>query len=92
MNRKTTGLLSVAGVALVAATAYAAPPAWAKKGSSIEKCAGIAAKGKNDCGANDHSCAGHAKRDNDPNEWVYVPAGVCEKLANGRVLKTKKVD
>lgn len=92
MNRKTLGFVGLTGAAFIAATAYAAPPTWAKKGSTLEKCAGIAAKGKNDCGANDHSCAGHAKRDNDPNEWVYVPAGVCEKIANGKVLKTKKVE
>jgi len=92
MDKKTLGVLGFAGAAFVAATVSAAAPKWAQKGSTIEKCAGIAAKGKNDCGANDHSCAGHAKRDNDPNEWVYVPAGVCDKIADGRVWKTKKVE
>ncbi|MBT8467678.1 MAG: DUF2282 domain-containing protein [Deltaproteobacteria bacterium] len=92
MESKTLGLMAFSSAVLMAATVSAAAPTWAKKGSTIEKCAGIAAKGKNDCGANDHSCAGHAKRDNDPNEWVYVPAGVCEKIKNGRLLKTKKVD
>ena len=92
MQKKTLAAFGFTGAALIAATVYAAPPKWAKKGSTIEKCAGIAAKGKNDCGANNHSCAGKAKTDNDPNEWVYVPAGVCEKIANGRVLKTKKVE
>ena len=91
MDKKTLGLLGFTGAAMVAATVSAGAPKWANKGSTIEKCAGVAAKGKNDCGANDHSCAGHAKKDNDPNEWVYVPAGVCEKIANGRVLKTKKI-
>ena len=92
MDKKTLGVLGFAGAALVAATVSAAAPKWAPKGSTIEKCAGIAAKGKNDCGANDHSCAGNAKRDNDPNEWVYVPVGVCDKIADGRVWKTKKVE
>ena len=91
MDRKTIGLMGFTGVALVAATVSAATPKWATKGSTLEKCAGIAAKGKNDCGANDHSCAGNAKTDNDPNEWIYVPAGVCEKIANGRVVASKKV-
>ena len=92
MDKKTLGVLGFAGAALVAATVSAAAPKWAAKGSTIEKCAGIAAKGKNDCGAKDHSCAGNAKRDNDPNEWVYVPKGVCDKIADGRVWKTKKVE
>ena len=91
MNKKTLGLLGFTGAALAAATVSAATPTWATKGSTIEKCAGVAAKGKNDCGANDHSCAGHAKKDNDPNEWVYLPAGVCEKIAGGKVVASKKV-
>jgi len=47
-----------------------------------EKCYGIAKAGKNDCGAADgsHSCAGQAKRDNDPKEWKYVAKGECEGL------------
>ncbi len=92
MDKKTIGVLGFAGAALVAASVSAAAPKWAQKGSTIEKCAGVAAKGKNDCGANDHGCHGHAKKDSDPNEWIYVPAGVCEKIANGRVLKSKKVE
>ena len=91
MDRRTLGIAGFAGVALMAATVSAAAPKWAAKGTTIEKCAGVAAKGKNDCGANDHSCAGHAKKDNDPNEWVYVPAGVCEKIAGGKVVASKKV-
>ena len=81
----------VAGGLSAATTASAGAPKWAPPGSTIVKCAGIAKKGKNDCGANGHSCAGHAKVDNDPNEWVYVPQGVCEKIAGGRILKTKQV-
>lgn len=91
MNMKTLGLLSFTGAAMMAATVSAMAPDWAAKGSTIEKCAGVAAKGKNDCGANDHSCAGHAKKDNDPNEWVYVPAGVCEKISGGKVIGSTKV-
>lgn len=91
MDNRTLGILGFASAALVAASVSAAAPKWAAKGSTIEKCAGVAAKGKNDCGANDHSCAGQAKKDNDPNEWVYVPAGVCEKIAGGKVVASKKV-
>ena len=91
MDKKTVGLLGFTGAVLVAASVSAAAPKWASKGSTLEKCAGVAAKGKNDCGANDHSCAGHAKKDSDPNEWVYVPEGVCEKIAGGKVVGSKKV-
>ncbi len=45
-----------------------------------EKCYGIAKKGQNDCGTARHTCAGKAKKDNEPDEWKYVPKGTCEKM------------
>jgi len=56
-----------------------------------EKCAGIAKKGMNDCGALDgkHGCAGQAAMDNDENEWVYVPKGTCTKITGGVVAAVK---
>ncbi len=61
-----------------------APAMW-------EKCAGIAKAGMNDCGSLDksHACAGSAKTDSDPNEWVYVPEGTCTKIVGGKVVATK---
>ena len=56
-----------------------------------EKCAGIAKAGKNDCGALDgkHACAGKSSKNNDAQEWVYVPQGTCAKITGGRVAKVK---
>ena len=56
-----------------------------------EKCAGIAKKGMNDCGALDgkHQCAGHSTRDNDDNEWVYLPKGACGKVTGGFAVAVK---
>ena len=50
-----------------------------------EKCYGVAKAGHNDCASKDgsHSCAGMAKKDADPNEWVLVPEGLCDKLVGG---------
>ena len=45
-----------------------------------EKCYGIAKAGQNDCGTASHTCAGKAKKDNQPDEWKYVAKGTCEKL------------
>ncbi|SBT06537.1 conserved exported hypothetical protein [Candidatus Accumulibacter aalborgensis] len=50
-----------------------------------EKCAGIVKAGKNDCGTSKSSCAGTAKADRDPEAWVYVPTGTCDKIAGGTV-------
>ena len=50
-----------------------------------EKCMGIAKAGLNDCGTSKHSCAGQATVDRDPEEWIYLPAGTCEKITGGKV-------
>jgi len=56
-----------------------------KSANEREKCYGVAKAGKNDCAAKDgaHSCAGQSKKDNDTNTWIYVPKGLCDKLAGG---------
>jgi uncharacterized membrane protein len=51
-----------------------------------EKCAGIVKAGKNDCGTSKSSCAGTAKADRDPEAWIYVPKGTCERIAGGTVV------
>ena len=55
-----------------------------------EKCAGVVKAGKNDCGTSKHSCAGQSKADNDKEEWIAVPKGLCEKLVGGAVKADKK--
>lgn len=71
---------SAAAFALTAAAGVAsADDMKAKK----EKCYGVVAKGMNDCATSMHSCAGQAKMDNHPEEWVYVPAGMCDRIAGG---------
>lgn len=52
-----------------------------------ERCAGIVKKGMNNCSANSHSCAGQAAKDGDPNEWIYLNKGLCDKIVGGKVLK-----
>lgn len=48
-----------------------------------EQCFGIAKAGKNDCKAGSHACAGHSTADADPQSFVLVPAGTCEKIVGG---------
>jgi uncharacterized membrane protein len=62
-----------------------ARPAPAAEGDSgkrppQQKCYGIAKKGTNDCASANHDCSNSAKTDNDPQEWVWVPKGTCEKV------------
>jgi uncharacterized membrane protein len=58
--------------------------AFAKKDDN-EKCAGIVKAGKNDCGTSKSSCAGTASADRDPETWIYVPKGTCERIVGGHV-------
>lgn len=71
-------LVTAALAGLLAGTAQAHDAAVP---ADKEKCYGIAKAGKNDCASakNKHSCAGHAKVDNDPNEWKFVAKGDCVK-------------
>src|SRR3954470_17994251 len=57
--------------------------------ANMEKCAGVAKAGKNDCGTSKHACAGQSKADGGE-EWVYVPKGACEKIVGGTVVASKK--
>jgi len=70
-----TGLLALGGNAAISHDA--------KAEEGTEKCYGVVKAGANDCGANGHSCAGHAKEDADGKEWVMVPKGLCDRLAGG---------
>jgi uncharacterized membrane protein len=51
--------------------------------SDNEKCYGISAAGKNDCQTATNACAGTSAKDNQPDAWIYVPKGTCEKIAGG---------
>lgn len=67
-----TALLAL-GVAVSSGSAYAAEE---------EKCWGVAKAGQNACNSNKskHSCAGHSKIDNDPNDFIPLPKGSCLKI------------
>lgn len=84
MNLKNIAIASAVASLLALGTT-----AMAGEDGAKEKCAGVAEKGKNDCGTKDHACAGQAKTDNDPNEWKFVPKGECEKMG-GKVLKPEQ--
>jgi len=63
-------------LAMVANTAQAAK-------DDTEKCAGVVKAGKNDCGTSKSACAGTTSADRDPEAWILVPKGTCERIAGG---------
>lgn len=95
MNRRTfvpSALAAAVGLAMAAqalpAKAQQADPKKQtmermQKGN-LEKCYGVAAKGKNDCAEGAHSCAGQATAARDPQSFVLVPAGACGKIEGGK--------
>jgi uncharacterized membrane protein len=48
-----------------------------------ERCFGIAKAGKNDCATSSSVCSSSAKQDNQKDVWIYVPKGMCLKVAGG---------
>ena len=77
--------LAVAVLAMPLLANAAADAAAAGK----EKCSGVATAGKNDCAANGHGCAAQSKLAKNTKEWVYLPAGTCDRLVGGVVGKAK---
>lgn len=74
-----TPTLSAAALAIALGAAFAATPAAAQQ-ADMEKCYGVAMKGKNDCKAGaGTTCAGTAKMDYQGNSFKLVPKGTCEK-------------
>ena len=82
VNAALAGVIAL-GMGALAEDAYAGKPGF-------EKCMGIVKAGMNDCGTSKHTCAGNAKVDGDPEEWVYVPEGTCKKIVGGKVKMAKK--
>jgi len=72
INTAINCLLTI-GITVSSAASYAADE---------EKCFGVAKAGQNACNSNTdkHSCAGHSKVDNDPNDFMLVPRGSCLKI------------
>jgi uncharacterized membrane protein len=81
MNQKLTS--AALALAIGTALSVANAPAGAADMSNMDKCYGVALKGKNDCKAGPGtSCAGTSKVDYQGNAWKMVPKGTCETTAS----------
>lgn len=78
-------LLAAAASTAFALGALATTGTAAAQDQQMEKCYGVVKAGKNDCAGPGHSCQGQASTDADPNEFILVPAGTCERLTGGEV-------
>lgn len=50
-----------------------------------EKCYGLVKAGMNDCHTAHASCAGSSTKDNQPDAFLLMPKGLCEKLVGGKL-------
>ncbi len=55
-----------------------------------EKCAGRILAGLNDCPTSMHACAGMGDEDGNIEEYIWMPNGICQKIAGAHVIKDKK--
>ena len=99
MNAKTKKTAVIHSALLVALSiagtqAANAEPKVPQLPSGWEACGGIAKAGMNDCAVRTslHACAGMAKSDNEADSYVFLPKGLCTKIAKGTVLAITKED
>jgi uncharacterized membrane protein len=78
INSAVAGVLALGGT-LASTASHAA-------NADMEKCAGVAKAGRNDCASATNSCAGSVSKDRDPGAWIFVPKGTCDKIAGGKVV------
>lgn len=84
-----TALASLVAFGAAGVATQASAQDWTKM-VKTEKCYGVAKAGKNDCATKSHQCAGMSKVNDDPNDWIFLPVGVCDKLTHEAVKPHKK--
>ncbi|MEM9311240.1 MAG: DUF2282 domain-containing protein [Pseudomonadota bacterium] len=81
---KTAATLSAITLGAIGVTAVSSSAVQAHYARGIERCYGVVAKGMNDCATDKHACAGVARADRDPSDWIYVARDSCKQIAGGR--------
>ena len=74
-------------IAAITSTPGTATAHDARLGQHMEKCAGIVKAGKNDCGTAKHACAGDARTQAAPDEWIALPKGTCRRIVGGKIVR-----
>jgi uncharacterized membrane protein len=86
--KDSNAIISAAIAGLFALNALGVAGTAAAEEKKPEKCYGVVKAGKNDCQTSAGACAGTAKTDGQPDAWIYLPQGSCEKIVGGS-LKPK---
>jgi uncharacterized membrane protein len=84
-------LISSAGLLAIVATASShvervdAQVNVPKPSYQYEKCYGIVKAGQNNCFGVGNSCGSTSQKDGDPQAWLYLPKGTCNKIVGGKL-------
>jgi uncharacterized membrane protein len=81
--KNTNTLVTTALASLIAMSAMGVQPAVAEDKKDMEKCYGVVKAGKNDCKTMSSACAGHSTADAQPDAFIALPKGTCERIAGG---------
>jgi uncharacterized membrane protein len=84
---KNSNLLHAAMTSLLAVGAASVAMSVSAEEAKQEQCAGVIKAGKNDCATSTNACHGHVSTDSDPEAWIYVPVGTCERIVGAHVVK-----
>ncbi len=84
-NKKLVG----ATLAVAAALTFTVSTANSATTEQMEKCYGIVKTAKNDCQTATQSCAGSATKDKQPDAFIFLPKGDCDKIAGGSLTSGK---
>jgi uncharacterized membrane protein len=84
MEKVNKLILSAISGALAMMSVANSPVALAKD-AAMEKCYGIVKKGMNDCQTATASCASSATKDNQPDAFLLLPVGLCNKIVGGKL-------
>lgn len=74
--------LTITGTMITNTTAVAAD-------QPMEKCYGIVKAGMNDCQTSSQSCASSATKDRQPDAFIFLPKGTCNKIVGGSLTMPK---
>jgi uncharacterized membrane protein len=75
--------LAIAGVIALGTLGTSA----AVQAAGMEQCAGIVKAGMNDCATKSNACHSHVESDSNPEAWIYLPKGTCERLVGAHVVQ-----
>ncbi len=86
-NRKIKNSAIIAAALGAAIVSVYTNTNWLSKkneNEELERCYQVVLPGKNDCATSKHSCSSQATTNRDPEEFIMVPKGLCERIVGGR--------